>query len=82
MLAMADDALLCSLERLCGLRLGSLERATLLSSIEKWDSLRVVEFVALTDSEYGVTVDYEKLAGCQTVGDLIALVEEQRTTES
>jgi len=78
----ADDVLVRSVERLCDLQNGTLHRDTTLKSIEQWDSLRIVEFVALADSEYGVVLDYDRLSGCQTVGELVALVEEQRRAKS
>jgi len=67
-----------SIERLCELPPDSLQRDTVLTGITGWDSLRVVEFVATLDSDYGVIVDFEKMAGCTTVGDLADLVEGTR----
>jgi acyl carrier protein len=75
---MADNPVARSIERLCELPADSLTRSAVLTEIPGWDSLRVVEFVATLDSEYGITVDFEKMAGCVTVGDLSDLVEGAR----
>jgi acyl carrier protein len=42
-----------------------------------WDSLSVVGFLALADEHFGIRVAPGKLAECQTVEDLVALVGEQ-----
>ena len=47
---------------------------TVLADLPTWDSLAVLSFVALADSQLGVTVEGAKLSGCKTVSDLIALV--------
>ena len=73
---MEFGTLLRSFERLCELPAGSLESGTAIESIDGWDSLRVVELVAMLDSDYGVTVEYEKLAASKTVGELLSHVED------
>lgn len=71
-----QETFLRALEQLLEVPFASLEQDTEITSIESWDSLRVVELVGLLDSDYGITVDYEALADCKTVGDLIALKEQ------
>jgi acyl carrier protein len=75
---MADNPVLRSIERLCELPSDSLTQDAVLTGIPGWDSLRVVEFVAMLDSDYGITLDFEKMAGCTTTGDLANLVESAR----
>jgi acyl carrier protein len=75
---MSDDSVLRSIERLCELPPDSLDQSAVLTGIPGWDSLRVVEFVALLDSDYGITLEFEKMAGCTTAGDLVNLVESAR----
>lgn len=43
-----------------------------------WDSLAVVSTIALIDDVYDVTVNPDKLAECQTVGDIDRLVETEQ----
>jgi acyl carrier protein len=46
---------------------------SLLAEMENWDSLAVLSFVAFADSEMGMTLGSEDLAGCRTVDDLATL---------
>jgi len=45
-----------------------------LKDITSWDSLAMLSFVALADSQFGVVIEGAKLAACRTVNDLIALL--------
>ncbi len=45
-----------------------------LDSIGNWDSLSVISFVAMVDSDLGQIVDGEKLKDAKTLNDLAALV--------
>ncbi|HEX5070027.1 MAG TPA: acyl carrier protein [Vicinamibacterales bacterium] len=40
-----------------------------------WDSLAVVSFIAAADERFGKTIAPKKLAACQSVRDLAALIE-------
>lgn len=40
-----------------------------------WDSMAELSFIALADSNLGVTVSAHQLSRCRTVSDLIALVD-------
>jgi len=51
-----------------------LTRQTLLSDIA-WDSLAVVSFIAAADERFGRTIAPKKLASCQSIGDVAALIE-------
>ncbi len=45
-----------------------------ISDVGNWDSLSVISFVAMVDSDLNQIVDAEKLKGAQTLDDLAALV--------
>jgi len=75
---MRPDAFLPALEKLMEVPPGSLHAETAFKKIDAWDSLRVVELVALLDTEYNVTVDYDKLIALNTVGDLISVIDSER----
>lgn len=45
---------------------------------ENWNSLAVVSTIALIDEVHDVTVNPERLAECQTVGDIERLVEAEK----
>ncbi|WP_298370002.1 phosphopantetheine-binding protein [Azospirillum sp.] len=52
---------------------GTLTGEETLESLESWDSLAVISFIALVDETMGVVVEGEKLAQAKTVADLLAL---------
>ena len=53
---------------------GELTLATLLKDIEEWDSLSVVSFVALANTEANRKIDVKTIRTAQTIGDLYALL--------
>ncbi len=50
---------------------------TALASLEGWDSTGLLGVIAVLDGSLQVQVDVEKLRGCQTMADLIHLVEDR-----
>ena len=65
---------LTNLEELLESDAGALNCASELASLEQWDSLAFVSFLAMADSKYGVKVAPTELRQCKTIGDLIKLV--------
>lgn len=45
-----------------------------LADVGNWDSLSIITFVAMVDSDFQLMVDPEKLQKAKTVDDLLALV--------
>ncbi len=45
----------------------------------EWNSFQIMEFMAEMDTRYSVDVTIERIAGIDTVGDLICLVRQCRT---
>jgi acyl carrier protein len=58
------------LEKLLKVPSGSLKGADTLNSFESWDSLTILEFIALADKDYQCNVQPGDIAACRTVGDL------------
>jgi acyl carrier protein len=52
---------------------GSIGGQELLESMEGWDSLALVEFMALADEKFGIQLEPAQLAACTRVNDLAAL---------
>lgn len=52
---------------------GTLTGDEVLETLENWDSLAVISFIALVDEKLGVVLEGEKLAKAKTVSDLLAL---------
>ncbi|MDQ2106405.1 acyl carrier protein [Azospirillum isscasi] len=64
---------LLALDEMLELDAGSLTGAEELESIDTWDSLAVISFIALVDERLGHVVEGEKLVKAQTVDDLLGL---------
>lgn len=53
----------------------SLTGAEPLSEVEGWDSLAVLNFIAMVDEHCGITVSPKRIVDCKTVDDLYALTK-------
>ena len=56
---------------------GSLSLEHPLASLARWDSLAVIDFMAMADEKLGVEVSPNALTLCRTVDDLAALFPER-----
>ncbi|CAO3452105.1 acyl carrier protein [Azospirillum argentinense] len=64
---------LLALDEMLELEDGTLTGAEDLESIDSWDSLAVISFIALVDEKLGHVVEGEKLVKAKTVDDLLGL---------
>ncbi len=48
-----------------------------LANLPRWDSLAVIGFIALLDEHFGLSVPAAKINGCNTVADLVAIVQDK-----
>jgi len=64
---------LLALDEMLELDPGTLTGAEELESIDSWDSLAVISFIALVDERLGHVVEGEKLVKAKTVDDLLGL---------
>ncbi|NYZ15434.1 acyl carrier protein [Azospirillum sp. RWY-5-1] len=64
---------LLALDEMLELDPGTLTGTEELESLDNWDSLAVISFIALVDEKLGLVVEGEKLAKAKTVADLLAL---------
>lgn len=46
--------------------------------LENWDSLSLLVFLSMVDSDYGVTINADDIEKLDTVGQLEAIVKEKR----
>ena len=63
------------LEEIMNLDAGTLRGNEVLAETGGWDSMSVVQFIALADEDFGVSVPGTKLLNCKTVPDLMALLD-------
>ncbi|MDE1145391.1 MAG: acyl carrier protein [Azospirillaceae bacterium] len=67
---------LAALDEMLELDPGTLKGPEALDSIDSWDSLAVISYIALVDEKFNIVVAGEDLAKAETVDDLLALVSE------
>ena len=70
-----NQQLLRQLEETLNVESGTIQETDRLENLEGWDSIAVISVMAMFEYSYGVTLDPDNLVQCQTVGDLIRLVQ-------
>lgn len=63
-----------TIQQAMGLPPGTLTGSEEIESLDEWNSLAVVEFMAMTDKKLGVSLDVERIAACVTIDDLVSLL--------
>lgn len=71
---MDEKQFVVNMEELLEVDTGSLHPGVELASLAQWDSLAFVSFLAMAHSKYGAKVAPQELRACQTIGDLMKLV--------
>jgi len=71
---MDEKTFVTDIEELLEVDAGSLTASIELASLEQWDSLAFVSFLAMADSKYNTKVAPTGLRQCKTIGDLMKLV--------
>ncbi len=56
---------------------GTIQGPQQLADTAAWDSLAVISFIALADTQYHTSVPARLVSACRTVDDLAALIEEK-----
>ena len=64
------------LETEIGLPPGTLKSDELLKDIPKWDSLAVLSFIALVDTQFRIQLSVEDIMASKTIADLERLLAE------
>lgn len=75
---MNRTAFYSELEELLELPKGTLGGDKALENIPEWDSLSIISFIALADSNYGVILQPKVVEACQTIDDLARSIEEHQ----
>lgn len=73
---------LLSLDEVLELEPSTIKGDETLESLEGWNSLAVISFIALADEKCGISLQPSKIANCQTVEDLIALLGDKITQDT
>ncbi|MGA2770188.1 MAG: acyl carrier protein [Bryobacteraceae bacterium] len=73
---MNKDAFYLKMDELLEAAAGTVQGSSALANLEDWNSLAVIGFIAMVDTEYGVSLPAKAILSCRTVDDLAALVAE------
>jgi acyl carrier protein len=72
-MSMTAQDLLLEVDKILGLRPGTLRGDERLDELENWDSTALISFVALAEGQNGVQISPVQIVGCSSVDDLIRL---------
>ncbi|HTZ48944.1 MAG TPA: acyl carrier protein [Verrucomicrobiae bacterium] len=72
-MSMTSQELLEEVNKILGLRPGTLQGQERLDELENWDSTALISFVALAEGHNGVQISPVQIVGCSTVEDLLRL---------
>lgn len=72
---MTDEKKIALLEDMLELDAGTLTPETVLSSLDEWDSIALISFIALVDDEFDKVVKGSVVKEQKTVADLMKLME-------
>jgi acyl carrier protein len=70
---MTRSQFLGSYEKLWEMPAATLKPEMRLDGLSDWDSIAVLNTIALMDREFGVKVTGDQIAACQTLGDILDL---------
>jgi len=66
---------LSAVDEIVGLPVGTLQGPEKLESFQLWDSMAMVSFLALADTNNGVRIAPRDLGVCETVDDLLRIAK-------
>jgi acyl carrier protein len=72
---------LLSLDELLEFEPGTITGSETLDSLDGWNSLAVISFMALVDERFGVSLQPRQIAASTTVSDLVRLLGDRISAE-
>jgi len=72
---MTQSDFLVEMDEILGLAPGTLQGHERLEELRNWDSTSLITFIALADSNNGVSISPEQIVNCSTVADLLRLAK-------
>jgi acyl carrier protein len=73
---MNREHLVTELAALLEVNPGTLREDEQVRNLEHWDSLKLLEVIALADEQLHVQIDADRLVQCVTVGDILKLLQD------
>ena len=72
---MTRSDFLMEMDEILGLAPGTLQGHERLEELHNWDSTSLITFIALADSNNGVSISPGQIVNCSTVADLLRLAQ-------
>jgi acyl carrier protein len=72
---MNDQEIITALAEILEMEAGELSNDTVLDTVDTWDSLATISFIALVDEKTGHVLAGDDLQKATTIGDLVALAK-------
>jgi acyl carrier protein len=72
------DAFYLKIDDLLELPGGSVKGSTALEDVEEWDSLAVISFIAMVDTDFGISLPAKSITACRKIDDLADLIDADR----
>ena len=72
---MTRSDFLIEMDEILGLAPGTLQGHERLEELRNWDSTSLITFIALADSNNGVSISPGQIVNCSTVADLLRLAQ-------
>jgi acyl carrier protein len=79
-IAMNRDEFLLEMDEILDLPAGTLRGHERLEELQNWDSISLITFIALAESNNGVSISPAQVVGCSTVADLLCLARAESST--
>ena len=70
------------LDQLLSIAAGSIKEQQELKTLKNWDSLTVLEFIVMADTDYNSDLQPADIAACKTVDDLARLTFSQSASNA
>lgn len=68
------------LESVLEISSGTLQEDVEVRKLKNWDSLKLLEIIALADEQLRVQIDADRLAECVKIGDILKLLQDATLT--
>jgi acyl carrier protein len=72
---MTSAEFLLQMDEILGLRAGTIQGLEKLDELENWDSLALISFIAMAQSNSGVNISPHQILNCSTVADLLRVAQ-------
>ena len=77
---MNRDEFLLEMDEILDLAPGTLRGHEKLEELQNWDSTSLITFIALAESNVGVSISPGQIVTCSTVADLLQLAQPETTS--